>query len=740
MQQTKFRLNTINLGRQSRFAIFIFAITVLFAAVFAGAVVVKAQDTFEVDVNLVGVTGDALTTCPTITSEERPLDANDIEIFVTNLDSRSDTFDLKLELPPGWSGFPTNFGQLNGWIPTLATGETGKFQILWITVPDVEPGIYTVKANVKSGLTNRIVTKEFRIEVLACHAVAINLVSEGSLETCSETPEAAVYNMEIKNNGKAEETFDLSAVSGRAAVTWADFSSDAVTLGPGETAQVDLTLDPPTDTLGMQNIRINAVSQSSYARDSQDISLNLLNCYDYEASLQPQIATTCLGKPAEYSITITNTGEKEDTYTFSSAPFVDFSEEEIILSTGETKTVNIIATADKEGTTEFDITVTPQNDLSNAQKTTVGLEARDCRGVAVVTSTASLNVCRGDEATASIIIKNTGTLEDTFELSTNIGTLSENKLILQPQELKTIDISIDTKKLEATNTVTITATSEEGVSDQGTIELAIENCYAASLSLSPESQTLCRLQDAEYTVLAKNTGEREDTYTLIFGDQKIDLELEPGESKDFNFVQPVNFETEGDYRIIAALTSDNIDLVAESKLIVKSLEDCYSVGVEAREEAISVEPNKAVTVPVTIKNTGESPSSFELEFEGPPWAYLNPTSIELGPGESKDVYVYLSPPFDTDTGEYDIKVNAKSEFVSSETGFKVMVGGEGTEEGGVVVIEGPEANKTPSGGFLGGLTGALFAGERAPLRLIIVGLIALIIIVILIVRFVMLFK
>jgi len=514
-----------------------------------------------------------------------------------------------------------------------------------------------------------------------------------------------------------------------------------VDIEPGESKNIELTLAPPEGREGLQDITILASSIGSYAKDSATVALDLLNCFEFEASLNPQIASTCVGRPSEYSIEIKNTGIKDDSYSISSAPFVKLPSETIEIAAGETGRVDAIAIPVLEGETEFDITVTPDGDADNAKKTSAQLLAMECKGVAVVTPSSELNVCRGETATAAFIIKNTGTLDDVFSISTNIGDPSADEVMLEPQEIRTVDISIKTEELEESNEVIVTVSSAKDVSDHGSFTLVVENCYDASISLSPESYTLCSMEEALYTVEVENTGERDDSYDLIFGDQKVRIDLSAGDSKEFSFIIPVVFEAGGDYRIIAALTSDHVDKVSESKITVKPFESCYSVGLEAGGGEITVMQGKAVTIPVTVKNSGESAAIYDISLEGPDWAYITPSVLELEPGESKDVFVYVSPPFDAEDGEYRLNVEAQSDFAGSEKEFTVLVGE--AKAGDIVVIDKKPSEMEEGPSFLGGLrgiTGALFSGSRSSLRLLIVGLIAAIIIIVLIVRFAMLFR
>ena len=144
---------------------------------------------------------------------------------------------------------------------------------------------------------------------------------------------------------------------------------------------------------------------------------------------------------------------------------------------------------------------------------------------------------------------------------------------------------------------------------------------------------------------------------------------------------------------------------------------------------------------ITIKNTGEQSGTFDISMtDGPDWAYVEPQEVHLGGQESDSVYLYLSPGYGTPSGTYTVKISAKSDTSSDELAVAVNV----PEEIG----EAPEQPEKPEDNVSINVThpeeGAPVTGgaveERPFWKTTAVAAIALIIVVILVMRFVLLFK
>jgi uncharacterized membrane protein len=181
------------------------------------------------------------------------------------------------------------------------------------------------------------------------------------------------------------------------------------------------------------------------------------------------------------------------------------------------------------------------------------------------------------------------------------------------------------------------------------------------------------------------------------------------------------------------------------------MEDCYAVSLKNGGEE-SVRINGAAAIPLTIQNNGEQPGTYTLSISGPEYVYVEPKSIQLGFGEEQQVYMYISPPFGTEAGSFVAKVSVFSEHAQNTLDIPVTLlpsvgngiiepqGGTGNitmnQTGGSIslnVSAGGEENQTQP---TVSLTGQLSAFQRTA----IVGVITVVIIIILLVRFAFLFR
>ncbi|RLI96361.1 MAG: hypothetical protein DRO99_04570 [Candidatus Aenigmatarchaeota archaeon] len=447
----------------------------------------------------------------------------------------------------------------------------------------------------------------------------------------------------------------------------------------------------------------------------------------------------CVGNSKDLILKIENKGTRDDTYVISNPyDWVDV-QDSVFIEAGQTKNVGITVTPAKEGVSMFELTVTGSYE---APKTVGGkIEAIECRHVTVAASPTEKQVCEKFPAVFDIIVKNTGQVEDTYELSTSMGSLGQSDVTLAPGESRTVKLTVDTEGLPGDNQIMVSASSS-GVSDTQAIDVLVKNCYSAELRLIPEEKSICPCTSVPYQVYLKNTGDLEDEYTLtIMGNVMQTVRLDAGESRIFNFSVPLAFGA-GSREITATAKSAKTTLSDSGTLTVKGVSDCYSVSI-AGSDVVEVEACTAETVPLKIKNTGENTQIFKLDMDGPSWVYLSKEEAYVDPGQEKEVYMYISPPYEA-VGTYTVKVNATSVFSQNMIELTVKVNPNGT-----ATVTAPsngsqgDSNVTlnVSGNQSDGITGGIISLGAAPLwKMMVVGVITTIIVVILVVRFAVLVK
>jgi uncharacterized membrane protein len=656
----------------------------------------------------------------------------DIEVMVTNLGGQTDTVMLSLD-------WPSDLGFIKPH-QTLASGEAAVISPFWITLPyNLEPGIYHAKVTAKSSVSGDTITKDIEIEVMRCHSVGI-VIDDDYGRSCQETQEPVVYDIEIMNQGKWSESFGLSA-----SVDWAEFSQDSVTVESEESYIVSLVLNPPEGiSPGKHTVFVTARSKESYASATASVEMDVVECLDFTAELEPESLDACLGDSRDYELTITNTGEEEDEYLIDTPDWVYPDRTRTELDAGKSATIVLIAVPEEKGTQGFEVTVTSERDLPASPKTISGvINVEECRGVAVIVSPSESAVCRGEDTELSISIKNTGGIEETFLITSTFGELSRDSVTLDAGESETTTLDVDTSDLpEGTVVIEVTASDGE-ITDTATAEVEVEECYTAEFSLQPDAVTVCPGAEIPYTIKVRNTGKETDNYTVEFAEESVSVSLEPGESHVINYDYEIPYIEEGRYLFTAELSSEGgISRLASSDINLKSSEACY--GVELVDGPGAVDVGKATTIDITIKNTGEQADRFTVTMDGPDWAYIEPAEVHLGSGEEDSVYVYLSPGFGTLEGTYSVAIRAESDHASDELEIAVTVPENITEAPEEppeeeVPPENVSINVTHPGEEEPPITGEVIE-ERPFWKTAAVAVIALIIVLILILRFVLLFK
>ncbi len=642
-------------------------------------------------------------------------------VTLINNDDEPHTYSVFLEAPEGWSGLPDpHGGDPPNLEKTLASGEGDSLNV-YVTPPiSGKPGEYSLKIVVLSG--NDKWEHPFTVEVLKCHDVSLE--AEETIEMCGERE--FEYSFEVTNNGKEAEEFRVT-VSG----SWEeeDFHDESVTIGPGGTEEIVLNVTSPGED---GEIKVKAESGESYAKDEKHTQVKVINCYDFDISLEPGEASTCLGGSLKFVLTVSNLGTRSDTYEISSPDWVVPEKRSLTVEPGEEGSFTLLAYPELKGKTKFDVTLGSQN-RPKLEKTASGTaEGMECRGVTIIALPASQEVCRDLIAKFKVTVKNTGTVPDSYELETDLGFLEKDNVSLEPGKIEEIELVLDTEKLEfGENQITVKARSGD-ISDRNKVSLLVRNCYSVEFGVHPEESGLCRGDEIEYTLVLKNVGEFADDYSFMLDEEEIGYaSLEPDELKMFSTKLKMDYPA-GEYNVTFKALSEHISEDSVSRIVVKPEETCYNVELSSGEQEITVEPGKGIALGVKVENTGERADSYVLEIEGPEWVHLSEDMISLEGGEETYVYLYASPGYEVESKTYDLSLKAESSKSGMSIDFSIGAGvtpepGETTEEPNVTIDAG-----IPTGAVVGatGNTG----------KVVLLAAIVLLIIVILAVKFVMFVK
>lgn len=682
----------------------------------------------------------------------------DFEFTLSNEGDVADTYELYLEFPgKGWSGFIHNipFPNNQNDVVEITVGpgeEVSVDSILVMPSCDVKPGVYEVKIIARSKTHGEEKERSLDIEILDCHSVELEL--QGSGETCKEVP--LILDMSVTNYGKYIEIFAPSA-----SVEWAKFSAENISLESGQTRTLSMILEPPEGLAGIRSIdvSIESLELNSYASDTETLNLDIQDCYLFSASLEPASQGVCSGRSVNYALRISNIGTEEDSYSIYTPDWIFPEHGNFSLDPGEARDIILAVEPTGIGEFKFNATVISSRHplYPELRRVVQGVaDSRECRGVAVVMVPQSQVGCSRETIEYQVTVKNIGTISDTFFMGASVGKLDQDKIVLEPGQSRIVKLAVGPGISPGTVLVNVNASSE-GVSDEDEAELLVENCYSASIAMTPENASVCPCLSGKFEAELKNTGKYPDNYSFSLEVPKgmgtgleESLELQPGESETFELEIPIACDSEfGSHLVKARVVSGETgqETLQEAELQVVPMGECYSLELSAEEKNLQTLVGRPVVFTVSVKNTGSTADSCRLLLVGPEWLYLSAGEASLEPGESGTIYVYASPSYGSELKEYPLKLTAVSGHSSAELELSLDIVKSLGEE--PKPPENKTQNETQGTNVTGNVTinvsipgtgQTIGIGVAISWKIITVTLIALAIVVILVTRFAILIR
>ncbi len=531
---------------------------------------------------------------------------------------------------------------------TVSLGAGESVPVYVYITPDCTspPKDYALDINAKSdaGLS---ASQQITTTILQCHNVALNVYpSVGS--ACLGEP--AHFTVNVTNNGKASEDFTISTTSGT-------LQTEKITLERGQTKTIKLDI-PVNDT--KSEVTVSVQSASTYAGNSKTLVLNGIGCYSAGLALAPESKSVCLKDTANYSVMLKNTGVREDSYQIDSSMGA-LSSRYLTLVPGEEKQVMLSASSDREGNYSFDITATS----GRAKATTRGtFTAIQCRNVEASIAPREETVCKGFGVNYSVEIKNSGMLDDTYSLASDIGRLEKENISVKKGESSKASLIIPGNVLLENNTVNIKAVSlgDSAISATAKSLLYTENCYnVSSLAAVPEDR-ICAGKTAIFDIEIQNAGKLADDYaidTSFGGISKKYITLAPQEKETVWVAIPTELNDSGKKEVIISISSKNSNAMQNLSLQIEPAKDCYGFSVLAKNDTLFTNDSIGRLFEITLQNAGRESTNFTAELDGPDWAYISPMKFTVRSGENTTIYVYAAPSFGTKDDAYlmEIKVN-----------------------------------------------------------------------------------
>ncbi|MBN1248387.1 MAG: VCBS repeat-containing protein [Anaerolineae bacterium] len=355
--------------------------------------------------------------------------------------------------------------------------------------------------------------------------------------------ETASYILTLTNTNAHAETYSF-AVEGLESLPVV--LADPVALDAGETTTREMMVTAQAQE-GALPFAVWAVGSTGLSARAEG-GLKILNGPAVQVALSPQSAATSRGVPAYYELDVTNAGSVEDTYDLLvtvpggwsyvlTADGVTFSEVTLppdVLNTASLQLIVAPAADALPGDYPVTAVATSRIGATIQDSATAALSILPY-GVNVEVTPESATVDPAGTHTWDVVIANTGSQADTFDLAAAGAISSEDGAVFSPSEvaLEAGDSAVVQltagplpSALPERDTFIVVARSQgdpEAV-DHDTAEVTFEGVAGAEMGLLPEAQTVEDTLEATFVVVITNTGNVDDVY-VFSGSSSPALEL-----------------------------------------------------------------------------------------------------------------------------------------------------------------------------------------------------------------------
>jgi len=274
-----------------------------------------------------------------------------IPIKIKNFGTRDNVYRINLE-GPSWTVLDQK--TLN-----VAKGEEKTLNLI-AKPPYATEGNFTAHVEVLSDYGDVLKKYDINLNVEKCYDVRVIIEAESD-RMCNAL--SNTYSVTVKNNGKFENTFDISLEGPE----WATISEKRVTLGAGEEQDFILDIHPPYNTLGMEyEFTITARDSLSGAESKDTITIEAItieDCYKPAISTADDPVTVARDSTATAIFIVENKGEQLAHYNIeisgTGTSFSQINPGAIDVEAGEAQTIYLyIAPPPETQLQDYKVTVT----------------------------------------------------------------------------------------------------------------------------------------------------------------------------------------------------------------------------------------------------------------------------------------------------------------------------------------------------------------------------------------------
>ena len=500
--------------------------------------------------------------------------------------------------------------------------------------------------------------------------------------------ENLTYTVTVTNTGTVNNTYDLTVVDNE---DWGPTLDNILLSIPfTENRTTTLRVHIPENAIGCTRDNITVTATGTGVENSASCIAHVEIVRGVEVSISPDYQEGLPGETLEYEVTVTSTGNVDDTFDLTVIDTMNWdptvSENSLrIPARGENTTTLSVTIPEKTFAYKTDdITVTASGtgvENENNAIASVGV----VRGVDVEISPSYKENLPGENLVYIVTVTNTGNVGDNYDLSVSqtknwevIFWFTFLNLPSYSSAQSELIVSIPENAIPGTqDNITVTAVSQTDntVTDSDLCTAQAKIVREVEVSISPNDRTGLGGENLTYTVTIANMGNVPDNYAL----ENIDtmgwnlslsedlLEIENGMSANVTLTVAIPDDAMGrtlDNTTVIATSHEN-ENVWDSASCLASVRVVVGIYVQIEPDWQRYFVGENLSYTVTVVNTGNVPDNYDLSVEDNaswgPW--LSENQLEnLWPGENKPATLIVTIPENATPGTEDnIIVEATSE-------------------------------------------------------------------------------
>jgi len=316
------------------------------------------------------------------------------------------------------------------------------------------------------------------------YSASLQSISGASIEACKG--EAKSVSLKISNTGKAS-SFTLSASAG---------SLSQLQISVGENASADFTLSVDASEVVGEKLVTIAASNNVGVTASSQVNVKVRECYGAGVKSDVQKITLCPSQKNSTTITISNTGDRDDSYSYSATSQlqVQLSKPSALIKAGASDSVLLVVSAPDNAGYSKDYSIVFQAKGKTTASSTIAvktLEEDYCRNLVLsiapqlpahqIASSVKNGRVECEECgseTFEIELKNEGAFDEELTLSVQGAAwafLNPSSIILAKGEKKSVFVYLAPPAGTSTGTydLNFTARGTRGVFASSKLEVVV---------------------------------------------------------------------------------------------------------------------------------------------------------------------------------------------------------------------------------------------------------------------------